>query len=44
MTGASGPKSVVIVIDKSGSMGQNNRMKLAREASVSVIDGLGIND
>ena len=41
---SSGPKDVVIVIDKSGSMGVQNRWNLAINAAKSVIDTLTIGD
>eukprot|EP01043_Picozoa_sp_COSAG02_P093959 COSAG02_NODE_30440_length_551_cov_0.816372_1_plen_176_part_10 len=41
---ASGPKDVVIVIDISGSMNTNNRIQLAKEATVKVLDTLTWHD
>jgi len=41
---ATGPKDVVIVIDVSGSMQQNDRMDLAKEAASKVLDTLGDTD
>jgi hypothetical protein len=41
---SSGPKDVVIVIDKSGSMGVQNRWNLAINAAKSVINTLTIGD
>lgn len=38
---SSGPKDVVIVVDVSGSMGQHNRLELAKDAAVTVINTLG---
>ena len=35
VSGATGPKDVIIVIDKSGSMRYNNRMEYAREGATS---------
>ena len=40
---ATGPKDVVLVLDKSGSM-QGSRMRLAHEAALKVIDTFGEND
>jgi len=40
----SGPKDVVIVIDVSGSMGNNNRMSITKTAVKSVLTTLTIND
>jgi hypothetical protein len=37
---ATGPKDVVLVLDKSGSMGTANRIALARKAALAVIDTL----
>jgi hypothetical protein len=37
-SGATGPKDVVLVLDKSGSMGSMDRISLAREAALVIID------
>jgi len=37
---ASGPKNVIITIDKSGSMDQQNRLPLAKEAAIKVLGTL----
>ena len=37
---AAGPKDIIIVIDKSGSMGSQNRMELAKQAADRVVDTL----
>ena len=40
----SGPKDVILVIDVSGSMSSNNRIGLAREAAITVINTLTNSD
>eukprot|EP00761_Pharyngomonas_kirbyi_P012097 gb/GECH01012124.1/.p1 GENE.gb/GECH01012124.1/~~gb/GECH01012124.1/.p1 ORF type:complete len:1008 (+),score=235.65 gb/GECH01012124.1/:1-3024(+) len=40
----SGPKDVLILFDSSGSMGQNNRMAIAREATKTVLETLTVRD
>ena len=40
VSGATGPKDVIIVIDKSGSMRYNNRMEYAREGATTVVNSL----
>ena len=43
-TAASGPKDVVIVVDTSGSMGNGNRVQMAKDATKKVIDTLAWTD
>jgi len=41
---ATGPKDVVIVLDQSGSMGSENRIGLAYDAAVAILDTFGAFD
>ena len=41
MAAASGSKDVIILLDVSGSMADNNRMDLAQAAIVSVLSTIG---
>jgi Mg-chelatase subunit ChlD len=43
VAGSSGPKNIVLVLDKSGSM-QGSRMSLMKEAAIRVIETLTISD
>jgi hypothetical protein len=44
VSASSGPKKVILIIDKSGSMTISNRMNLAISAAITVIDGLSFTD
>jgi len=41
---SSGPKDVVLVVDVSGSMDDYNRMDMAREAAITIVDTLTVAD
>eukprot|EP00761_Pharyngomonas_kirbyi_P010550 gb/GECH01010570.1/.p1 GENE.gb/GECH01010570.1/~~gb/GECH01010570.1/.p1 ORF type:complete len:1003 (+),score=253.65 gb/GECH01010570.1/:1-3009(+) len=41
---SSGPKDVILLIDISGSMGQNNRINVAKEAALTVLNTLTTKD
>jgi secreted protein with Ig-like and vWFA domain len=38
--GASGPKDVILIIDKSGSMQRESRMGYAKDAAIGVVNSL----
>jgi von Willebrand factor type A domain len=44
VTASSGPKDVITIVDKSGSMLEGGRWTLAKEAIIVVIQGLTTND